>query len=174
MSKEVGTIVTLMDKKVLNLAANGKSAEEIAEQTGIAPETVILRVKELIGSRNVWDNVERENLLLNSIYELKEKLEDNFQAVMGDPKLLENYRKTLEMLGQRLEARSQINEADLMRVSEAHARKMISLINAGYYAARKRLSSEYPTVDLSMIDDAFNDGMGDAVLALEAEASADV
>lgn len=171
MSKEVSTVITLMDKKMLGLAANGKSAEEISEETGVDPESVLLRVKELIGSRNVWDNVERENLLLQSIYDLKAKLEKNFEAVMGDPKLIENYRKTLEFLGQRLEARSKINEADLMRVSEAHARKMIGLINAGYYHARSRLASEYPEVDLSVIDAAFNDGMGDAVAALEAEVS---
>lgn len=160
-----------MDRKMLTLAANGKSAVEIAEATGVSPEVAILRVKELIGSRNVWDNVERENLLLNSVYELKERLEKNFDAVMGDPKLLENYRKTLEMLGKQLEVRSQINEVDLMRVSEAHARKMVALINAGYYAARKRLALEYPDIDLSVIDEAFNDGMGDAVAELESEIS---
>lgn len=165
------TEMTLMDRKILTLAANGKSAEEISEDTGIAPEKVILRVKDLIGSRSVWDNTERENLLLHSIYELKAKLEGNMNALIGDPKLLESYRKTLELLGQRLEARSQLNEADLLKISDAHARKMVALIQAGYYHARAALSRDYPDVDLSVIDAAFNDGMDTAVAALEAEAA---
>jgi len=160
--------MTLQDRKVLTLAANGKSAEEIAEQTGIPAEKVILRVKELIGSRNVWDAMERENLLLHSIYELKEKLEDNIEAILGDPKLLESYRKTLELLGQRLESRSQLNEEDLLRISDAHARKMVTIINLGYYRARQALAEQYPEVDLLVIDGAFNEGMDQAALEIEA------
>ena len=77
----------------------------------------------------------------------------------------------LELLGQRLEARSQLNEADLLKISDAHARKMVALIQAGYYHARAALSRDYPDVDLSVIDAAFNDGMDTAVAALEAEAA---
>lgn len=165
------TEMTLMDRKMLTLAANGKSADEIAEETGLAPEKVILRVKELVNSRNVWDSVERENLLLHSIYELKAKLENNMNALIGDPKLLESYRKTLELLGSRLESRSQLNEADLLKISDAHARKMVTLIQSGYYHARSALQREYPEVDLTVIDSAFNSGMDLAVAELEAEAS---
>ena len=165
--------MTLMDKKMLTLASNGKSAEEIAEDTGLSAEQVVLRVKELISSHNVWDSIERENLLLHSIYELKSKLESNMNAIIGDPKLLESYRKTLELLGNRLESRSQINDADLLRITEAHSRKMLALISAGYYHARKALAEQYPDVDLTVIDAEFNSGMGSAVLELEAESVAD-
>lgn len=153
------TELTLMDSKLLRLAANGKSAAEISEQTGIAPEQALLRVKELIDSRDVWDDIQREKLLMHSIYDLKERLEGNMEALVGDPKLLKEYRGTMELLGQRIEARNRINEADLMKVSEAHGRKMIHIIELGYYKARATLARDYPDVDLLEIDAVFSEGI---------------
>lgn len=156
------TELTLMDSKLLRLAANGKSAAEISEQTGVTPEAVLLRVKDLIDSRDVWDDIQREKLLMHSIYDLKERLEANMDALVGDPKLLESYRRTLELLGQRIEARNHINEADLLKVSEAHGRKMVHVIELGYYKARAALARDYPDVDLLAIDATFSEGIEEA------------
>lgn len=161
------TELTLMDSKLLRLAANGKSAVEIYEQTGVPPEEALLRIKDLIDSRDVWDDIQREKLLMHSIYDLKERLEENMDALVGDPKLLESYRRTLELLGQRIEARNRINEADLLKVSEAHGRKMIHIIELGYYKARAVLARDFPNVDLLAIDAVFSEGIEEAAQEFE-------
>ena len=77
--------LTLKDHQLLQLAANGKSPIEIAEETGIAPEAVALRIRELLSSRDIWNDLEREKLLIHSIYELKTRLEKNIDTVVFDP-----------------------------------------------------------------------------------------
>ena len=160
--------LTLRDEKILSLAANGLSGEEIAAEVGISPEAAVLRVREIISSRDVWDDVEREKLLLQDLYNLKSRLDKKLDDIITDPKMLDGYRKTLETLGQALERRSRVSNADLDKVTEAQARVLIQLVNAGYQAARRALVAEYPDVDVRVIDAKFSEGMENASLELEA------
>lgn len=155
--KEKG--LTLSDRKMLEMASNGKTGEEIGAALGISGERAVLRIRDILKSRDVWDDVEREKLLLNSIYELKEKLEQKFDRLMEDPKNIEQYRKTLELLGQTLERRTQLNDSDLEKITAAQGLRLLQLIEAGYNRAKRLLAAEYPDVDLSIIDQAFIAGM---------------
>lgn len=161
--------LTLRDEKLLSLAANGMSGEEIAAEIGISPEAAVLRVREIISSRDVWDDVEREKLLLQDLYNLKSRLEKNLDAIVSDPKMLEGYRRTLDLLGVTLERRSKVNDSDLEKVTQAQARKMLQLIEAGYGRARQLLSAEYADVDTTVIDAAFLSGMNAERVKIESE-----
>lgn len=161
--------LTLRDEKLLSLAANGKSPLEISEETGVAPEKVITRIKEIIKSKDLWDDIEREKLLMHSLYDLKDRLERNFDAMVGDPKLLESYRKTLELLGNRLDTRNALNAKDFERITEAQGRRMMKVIEGGYYRARAMLAQQYPQMDLKQIDAAFALGMEEEAARLEDE-----
>ena len=161
--------LTIRDETLLKLAANGASGQEIAEAVGMSPEAAILRIREIIQSRDVWDDVEREKLLLQSLYDLKGRMEKNLDNITGDPKMLDQYRKILESLGTQLDRRSRVNDSDLQKVTEAQARVLIQLVNAGYQSARKALAAEYPDVDLEVIDVKFSEGMEKASLEIEAE-----
>lgn len=159
--------LTLRDEKLLTLAANGRTPEEIAAEVNIGPEKVIVRIREIIKSRDIWSDIEREKLLMHSLYDLKDRLERNFDAMVGDPKLLESYRKTLELLGNRLDTRNELNAKDIERVTEAQARRMMKIIEGGYYRARAMLANAYPELDLKQIDAAFNLGMEEEAARLE-------
>lgn len=160
--------LTLKDHQLLQLAANGKSPIEIAEETGIAPEAVALRIRELLSSRDIWNDLEREKLLIHSIYELKTRLEKNIDTVVFDPKLLKEYRGLLDLLGQRLEARTRITDADLEKVSKAQGLRLIHVVEIAYYKAREALIRAYPDVDLEVLDNAMNLGLQEAAMELEA------
>lgn len=163
--------LSLLDEKLLDLAANGKSAQEIGKTTGMSPERALLRVREILASRDVWDDVEREKLLLHDLYTLKAKLGDNLENIITNPQQLDQYRKTLELLSATLEKRSRANNTDLEKVTMAQGRLLIRLIEAGYSAARKMLEAEYPEVDVKVIDSAFSIGMDDARVEIEAESA---
>lgn len=159
--------LTLKDEKLLSLAANGKTLEEISIETGIAPEKAGIRIKEIIKSKDIWDDIEREKLLMHSLYDLKQRLEKNFDAMVGDPKLLESYRKTLELLGNRLDTRNALNAKDFERLTEAQGRHMMKIIEGGYWRARELLATAHPTLDLVAIDNAFTAGMEEEASRLE-------
>lgn len=160
--------LTLQDDRLLRLAANGKSPTEIAEETGIAPEKAILRIREILNSRDLWSDIEREKLLLHSIYDLKDRLEARIDNVINDPQLLKEYRGLLELLGDRLNERTRINQEDLDRVSKAQGMKLIHIVELGYYKARAALEAEHPEVELSTLDSAMQHGLEEAALEFEA------
>ena len=164
-----GDELTLLDDRLLQLAANGKSANEISEELSISPEKAVLRIREILGSRDIWSDLEREKLLMHSIYGIKEKLESNINTVTWDDKLLKQYLTLLDLLGKRLEARTKINEADLEKVSRAQGLRLIKLVEMGYYKARGLLAEQYPEVDLVAIDAAMSDGLEEAALELESK-----
>ena len=161
--------LTIRDETLLKLAANGASGQEIAEEVGMSPEAAILRIREIIQSRDVWDDVEREKLLLQSLYDLKGRMEKNLDNITGDPKMLDQYRKILESLGTQLDRRSRVNDDDLKKVTAAQAAVLGRIVERAYQGARKALAAEYPEIDLAVIDGAFRDGLQVAALEIEGE-----
>lgn len=162
-----GHELTLADDRLLRLAANGKSPTEIASEVGMAPEKVALRIREILNSRDLWSDIEREKLLLHSIYDIKDRLESRIDAVVSDPKYLKEYRGMLELLGQRISERTRVNQADLDRISRTQGMKLVHIVELGYYKARAELEKRYPEVDLSEIDKAMQMGIEEAALEFE-------
>lgn len=105
---------------------------------------------------------------MHSIYDLKEKLETRIEAVMGDSKLLKEYRGLLDLLGQRLDTRTNLVQADLDRVSKAQGMKLVHIVELGYYKAREALAEQYPNVDLLAVDAAMSAGLEEAAAEFEA------
>lgn len=151
--------LSLRDNKILEAAANGWSADQIAEKYDVTPEFALVRIKQILASEDVWDTVEREKLLLRSIYMLKENLESDYTGIVSDPKQADAYRKTLELLSSTLDRRAKSNRDDLDRVTAAQAKKIIDVVQAAWLHARQLLRDEYPDVDLALIDARFQQGL---------------
>ena len=66
--------VSVIDDILLKAAAGGKSGDEIEEITGIPAAQALNKVKELLASRDVWNEMEQRQLLLAELHELKESL----------------------------------------------------------------------------------------------------
>ena len=154
--------LSLHDRRLLDLAANGASGEEIEQSLGIPAAEAIVRVREILRSRDVWDEVEKRQLLLHSAHKLKAKIEEAFDA--EDPKKIAGYLSTLRLVGEMLDKSGRLSDEELERVTKAQAMKMLQFIEAGYSRARELLATEYPNVELEMIDNAFHAGMREAVL----------
>ena len=71
-------------------------------------------------------------------------------------------------MGQRLEARTRITDADLEKVSKAQGLRLIHVVEIAYYKAREALIRAYPDVDLEVLDNAMNLGLQEAAMELEA------
>jgi hypothetical protein len=158
--REVG--LPLQDRRLIDLAANGASPEEIENSLGIPAAEAVVRVREILRSRDVWDEVERRQLLLHSAHKLKAKIEEGLD--LDSPEAVRTYLATLKMVGEMLDKSGRLTEEELERVTQAQAQKMIQLIEAGYGHARRLLAEEFPHVDIDKVDAAFHEGLREAVL----------
>lgn len=161
----------LLDLRLLQAAANGYSPEEMSRKyPSVTPAEAAVRVKEMLASRDIWDEVEKQQLLLHSAYAVKEKMEallDDLDLLDDVPKHIDVYVKLLKTMDGILEKRTKLTEAEMEQITRAHARAMMGMIEAGYQRARDLLAQEYPMVDLLEIDAAFNQGMKQASYAQE-------
>jgi len=161
--RPVGDTIALQDKRLIDLAANGLSPEEIEKQTGVPGAEVVVRIRDILRSRDIWTDLERRQLLLHSAHKLKDKVERFLQA--DDPKSVQMYLNTLKVVSDMLDKQGTISDDEIQQVTRAQAGAMMQMIEAGYGRARELLSEEYPNVDMAMIDMAFKEGLREAVTA---------
>ena len=159
------TDLTLRDRKLLEHAANGYSGEEMQQALGIPAAQAIVRVRELLAAKDVWDQIEQRKLLMHSMFRLKEKLETDFEIDYTKPKEVEAYNKVVNTISSMLDKQGRISEDELRIVTEVQARELLRLVEAGYQRARQLLADEYANlVDLDEIDSAFQQGMREALI----------
>lgn len=156
VGKEVATL-GLKQRRLLEMAANNKTGEEMEAETGVPAAQAILTVKRMLSDRDVWTEEERKALLLESLYKFKENLEQNLN--WADPKILKLYLDTLTKVGDRLDRAVEISKTQLEQVTEIQARKLLSLYEQATSRARDILGEVYPEGTVEAIDLALQQGL---------------
>ena len=59
------------DRRLLTLAQAGASPAEMSEELGIPAETCLARVRSMLKRNDVWTNLERQQMLIADMYDLK-------------------------------------------------------------------------------------------------------
>lgn len=151
--------LTLRDRSLIDAAANGATPLEMEAKFGIPAAQAAMRVREILSTWDVFDEIERRKLLMHSLYQVKGKLEtENFD--IHDPKMLDAYGRLVLGIGQLLEKYGQISDEELEKVSQAQATALMELITAGYMKARAWLAAEYgDKVPVERLDEVFELGM---------------
>lgn len=156
--------LTLRDKNLIEGAANGLSGDELEARYGIPAAQAIVRVRELLAAKDVWDQVEQRKLLMHSVFRIKEQIETEMIDT-DKPKETEAYLKVITTLSNLLDKQGKISDAELAVITQAQARAIISVVEAGYQRARQLLADEYAgLVDLEEIDSVFQQGMREALI----------
>jgi hypothetical protein len=156
---------SLMDQRLIDCAANGLSAQEIERELDVPAAQAIVRIRELLRSRDIWSEVERKQLLIESLYKLKSKAERALDP--DNPKSVEANMKILVELGKRLDVASQINESDLDRLTTMQAQKLLQLFVLAPDRAKDILQEAYPDGVIEDIDAALREGLRDAAAQIE-------
>lgn len=151
--------LTKRDQALLDGAASGMSGEELQERFNLPAEKCILRVQEIIRSKDVWSEVERRQLLLHDLYRLKNSLQKQVEETGLDAKDVNNLIKTLVTIADILDKASRITSDQLTTLSNLQAQMLFQLVVASFGRAKHLLSEQYPDVDLLEIDDAFQAGL---------------
>jgi hypothetical protein len=164
----VSKAVSVIDDILLKAAAGGKSGDEIEAITGIPAAQALNKVKELLASRDVWNEMEQRQLLLAELHELKESL--RVQAIDGgDPDAARTLLRTLEVIGKRLDTQQLVLDENLLKLTVFQQRILLRAMDAALNFAKKELRERYPEVSLSELDGLVAEGLQLAKYELEDE-----
>ena len=147
MSKEIN----VLDEMLLRLAASGASGSEMERQTGISAAQAVMHVKKILESRDIWTELERRQLLLYELNELKESLKQN-ALELKDPQHARLLLQTLTAIAQRLDSEKNKLDVDVLRVTEHQAQVMGKAFDIALEHMKKELLRQYPDVTKGELD----------------------
>jgi hypothetical protein len=159
--------LSILDRKLLDAAANGATPNELEEQFFIPALDAVARVRGLLAQRDIWDEMEQRKLLIHSLMQRKSEIEKQIVEV-ENPKVLQAYANLVLAIDKIADKPMRISDAELEKVGQAQARALITMMEMAYHRAKQLLTTDFPFLDLSDVDQAFNDGLRDAAIAIEA------
>lgn len=159
--------LSLLDKRLVEMAANGATPDEMEESAFIPAAQAITRVKEILASQDIWDEVEQRRLAVYSLQKLKGQVEaSGIDAT--NPKMVEAYTKLLAMVDRLQSKTAAISDSELERLAVMQASRFVQVFEMAYGRARQLLSQDYPEVDLGRIDDVMWEGLRQSAGEIEA------
>ena len=160
--------VSLLDETLIRAAASGKSGEEMEALTGIPAAQAVLHVKQLLSRRDIWNEMERRQLLLSELNELKDSLVQN-AVDFRDPDAASLLLKVLSEIGRRLDQERSKLDMDVVKLSEYQSRVMLKAMDIALNFAKKELKEKYPEVSMDELDSMISEGLVQAKYQLERE-----
>lgn len=155
--------LTTQDEKLLMMARDGKSGQEMSAATGLPAAKALLRVKEILRDRDIWTDVERRAMLMDDLYDLKGRVQEQLRNVQWlDDKQITALTKVIQTLDEALEKNGKIQEELVMHVTNAQSASMLRLIDAAFKRAKKILTDEFPEVPFERVQEAFQKGLTEA------------
>lgn len=147
----------LLDRKILDLFANGATPEEVEAETYVPALTALARARELLASADLWDEMEQRRLLAHSLKGIKQQVENNFDPT--DAKILQSYTNLVGTIDKIQDKQRAISDEELKKLAMTQAEMMLRMIEMSFTRVRQLLSEEYPEVDLGRIDTLFFDDL---------------
>lgn len=160
--------VSLLDETLIRAAASGKSGEEMEQLTGIPAAQAVLHVKQLLNRRDIWSEVEKRQLLLFELNELKDSLTQN-AVDFRDNESAKLLLKVLQELGKRLDSERNKLDLDVIKLSEYQEKVLLRAMDSALNFAKSELSERYPQVKKEELDELVVEGLVRAKYELEKE-----
>lgn len=137
-----------MDRILLRGAASNKSAIELSALTGgvIKPAAALARVQEILESRTVYTEMQKELLWLDEVNELKDELKRqvlDHKALDHAPTLLNAFKLIQSSI---LNRKLDIGKA-MREIQRAHAQIMLSAISLITERALHILEKNHPEIE---------------------------
>lgn len=150
--------VSVVDDILLRAAAGGKSGDEIEKITGIPAAQAVTKVKDLLASRDVWNEMEQRQLLLAELHELKDSL--RHQAIDAqDPEAARVLLRTLEVIGKRLDTQQTVLDENLLKLTSFQQKILLRAMDAALNFAKAELAERYPQVSHAELDELVAEGL---------------
>ncbi len=149
---------TILDDILLKAAADGRSPQEMERISGIPAAQAVQHVKDLLNSRDVWDEHQQRQLLLHELHQLKDSLRD--QALKaGDLDSARLLLKSLEVIGKRLDAQQTVLDENVIKLTEYQQGILLRAMDSALTFAKNELSERYPDISRSELEALVADGL---------------
>lgn len=140
------------DRRLLTLAQAGASPAEMSEELGLPPEVCLARVRALLKRNDVWTNLERQQMLIADMYDLKTRafnfLEKCFESDEVAARHIEAVNSVLKQLGDRLDKVKEYNDEEEARVTKQQTRLILDLVEDAWERVRTRIVTAYKNGEL--------------------------
>lgn len=157
------------DRRLLTLAQAGASPSEMSEELGLPAETCLARVRSLLKRNDVWTNLERQQMLIADMYDLKTRafnfLEKCFESDEIAARHIEAVNSVLKQLGDRLDKVKEYNDEEEARVTKQQTRLILDLVEDAWERVRVHISSAYSNgqlLDPEVMDEVFYQALKEA------------
>lgn len=150
------------DRRLLTLAQAGASPAEMSEELGLPAETCLARVRAMLKRNDVWTNLERQQMLIADMYDLKTRafnfLEKCFESDEIAARHIEAVNSVLKQLGDRLDKVKEYNDEEEARVTKQQTRLILDLVEDAWERVRIHISNAYANnqlLDPEAMDEVF-------------------
>lgn len=157
------------DRRLLTLAQAGASPAEMSEELGLPAETCLARVRSLLKRNDVWTNLERQQMLIADMYDLKTRafnfLERCFETDEIAARHIEAVNSVLKQLGDRLDKVKEYNDEEEARVTKQQTRLILDLVGDAWERVRIHISNAYANnqlLDPEAMDEVFYQALKEA------------
>lgn len=157
------------DRRLLTLAQAGASPSEMSEELGLPAETCLSRVRSLLKRNDVWTNLERQQMLIADMYDLKTRafnfLEKCFESDEIAARHIEAVNSVLKQLGDRLDKVKEYNDEEEARVTKQQTRLILDLVEDAWERVRTRIVTAYKNgelLDPEAMDEVFYQALKEA------------
>lgn len=135
------------DRRLLTLAQAGASPAEMSEELGLPAETCLARVRSMLKRNDVWTNLERQQMLIADMYDLKTRafnfLERCFESDEIAARHIEAVNSVLKQLGDRLDKVKEYNDEEEARVTKQQTRLILDLVEDAWERVRIHIANAY-------------------------------
>lgn len=157
------------DRRLLTLAQAGASPAEMSEELGLPAETCLARVRAMLKRNDVWTNLERQQMLIADMYDLKTRafnfLERCFESDEIAARHIEAVNSVLKQLGDRLDKVKEYNDEEEARVTKQQTRLILDLVEDAWERVRLHISNAYANnqlLDPEAMDEVFYQALKEA------------
>ena len=157
------------DRRLLTLAQAGASPAEMSEELGIPAETCLARVRSMLKRNDVWTNLERQQMLIADMYDLKTRafnfLERCFESDEIAARHIEAVNSVLKQLGDRLDKVKEYNDEEEARVTKQQTRLILDLVEDAWERVRTHIAGAYANgqlLDPEAMDEVFYQALKEA------------
>lgn len=157
------------DRRLLTLAQAGASPAEMSEELGLPAETCLARVRAMLKRNDVWTNLERQQMLIADMYDLKTRafnfLERCFESDEIAARHIEAVNNVLKQLGNRLDKVKEYNDEEEARVTKQQTRLILDLVEDAWERVRIHISNAYANnqlLDPEAMDEVFYQALKEA------------
>ena len=168
IQKSTGELA-MNDRRLLSLAQAGASPAEMSEELGLPAETCLARVRAMLKRNDVWTNLERQQMLIADMYDLKTRafnfLEKCFESDEIAARHIEAVNSVLKQLGDRLDKVKEYNDEEEARVTKQQTRLILDLVEDAWERVRIHISNAYANnqlLDPEAMDEVFYQALKEA------------